>query len=59
MRINMDKTKIMPSNFPKKHDFIPDFKIQDNKTLDFVYETKLVGINVSNNFSWKQNTKFI
>ena len=55
----MDKTKIMPSNFPKKHDYISDFKIQDNKTLDFVYETKLVGIIVSNNFSWKQNTKYI
>ena len=51
MKINAKKTKIMPFNFTKKYDFIPNFSI-DGKHLDVVYEAKYIGVIIQSDCKW-------
>ena len=56
MKLNLSKTKIMPFNFTKKYDFLPEFTL-DGTPLETVYETKLLGLTISSNCRWDSNTK--
>ena len=56
MEINVKKTKIMPFNFTKKHDFVPSLFI-NGKELDVVYEAKLLGVIIRSDCKWSSNTK--
>ena len=52
MKINHQKTKIMPFNFSKKYDFLPQLHFPDNDPLEVIYETKLLGVTITSNLSW-------
>ena len=41
-----------------KYDFIPDLTI-DNINLESTDEMKLLGLKISNDLSWKSNTKYM
>ena len=52
MRINLKKTKIMPFNFTKTKDFIPELSFPGGDPLDVIYQTKLVGVIIDSSLSW-------
>ena len=52
MKINAKKTNIIPFNFTKSMDFIPELSFPGGKQLDVVYQTKLVGVVVDSSLSW-------
>ena len=58
MRINIDKTKIMLFNTAKKNDFTPTLKIND-KLIEVVDEIKLLGVKITSDLKWNENTKYI
>ena len=58
MKVNSKKTKIIPFNFTRKYDFIPDYKI-NNEQLDVVYSSKLLGVMIQSDCKWGENTKYI
>ena len=58
MKLNLKKTKVMPFNFTRKYDFLPNFSL-DGIPLEVVYETKLLGITLTSDCRWDNNTKSI
>ena len=58
LKINEKKTKIMAFNFSRKYDFSPKLSIAD-KELDVIYTTKLLGVVLTADCKWKENTKYI
>ncbi len=58
MRLNIDKTKNIIFNFSKKNQFSTEIRL-DNKVIETVSETKLLGTLITNNMSWKKNTEKI
>ena len=56
MKINLDKTKIIPFNFTRNYKFEPCFKLE-GADLEVVYETKLLGLVISSDCRWEKNTK--
>lgn len=60
MKINENKSKIMPINFTKKFDFVPKITVGEmNNMLEVVYETKLLGVILTSDGKWSANTKYI
>ena len=58
MKLNIDKTKLMLFNTCKNKDFIPNFELGSIK-LDLVEKAKLLGVIVSSDLSWEENTAYI
>ena len=58
MKLNIDKTKLMLFNTCKNKDFMPDFEL-GSKKLDLVEKAKLLGVVVSSDLSWEENTAYI
>ena len=58
MKLNLGKTKVIPFNFTRKYDFVPDFSL-DGAPLEVVYETKLLGLTVTSDCKWDANSKNI
>ena len=58
MRINFKKTKVIPFNFSKTRDFIPELCFPSSEPLEVVYETKLVGTIISSNLSWGPHVEY-
>ena len=58
MKINYKKTKLMLFNPGTKRDFMPRFTF-NNKELEVVEETRLLGVIIRSDLSWKSNTKNI
>ena len=56
MKLNLNKTKIIPFNFTKKYTFEPRFTLE-NKLIDVVQEIKLLGVTITSNTKWDANTK--
>ena len=52
MKINLKKTKIIPFNFTKSMDFIPELSFSGGDQLEVIYQTKLVGVIVDSTLSW-------
>ena len=52
MKINNKKTKIMPFNFSKNFDFLPQLYFPGENPLEVIYQTRLLGVNISSNLSW-------
>ena len=60
MKINRSKTKIMLFNKSRKFDFPPEVKLPDsNDFLDAIETTKLLGIQVTTDLKWNEQTLFI
>ena len=58
MKLNEKKTKNMTFNFTKKHQFVTKLKVND-KDIDMVSETKLLGTIITDTLSWDRNTEEI
>ena len=58
MKINVPKTKLMVFNPCTSRDFLPLFEVE-NTDIKLVEETKLLGVVISSNLSWKANTEYI
>ena len=52
MKINMKKTKVIPFNFTKSMDFIPELSFPGGDNLEVIYQTKLVGVIIDSSLSW-------
>ena len=59
MVINQNKTKVMLFNPSKKFDFLPQIQTDEGSTIEVIEETKLLGILVRSDMSWKSNTKML
>ena len=58
-KINHKKTKIIPFNFSKKFDFLPQLHFPDNDQLEVIYKTKLLGVTITSNLSWSSHVNDI
>ena len=52
MKINNKKTKIIPFNFSKKFDFLPQLHFPNHDPIEVIYETRLLGVTITSNLSW-------
>ena len=59
MKINHKKTKIVPFNFFKKSDFLPQPHFPDCDLLEVIYETNLLGVTLTRNLSWSSHVNDI
>jgi hypothetical protein len=59
MKINHKKTKIMPFNFSKKFDFLPQLHFPECDPLEVIYETRLLGVIITSNLSWSSHVNDI
>ena len=62
MRINVPKTKIMLFNTSRKFDFPPEMILPNSSSaeyLDVVEFTRLLGIQISTDLRWTEQTNFI
>lgn len=59
MKINEQKSKIMIFNMSKKLDFPPEFSFKSGEILEYLHETKLLGILLSSTLKWYKNTAAI
>jgi hypothetical protein len=55
MKLNVDKTKNMIFNLSKGHQFTTDIKL-DDKAIETVKETKLLGTVITDKLDWTKNT---
>ena len=58
MKLNSAKTKLMLFNPCRTKDFMPEIEI-DKTRLDLVEQTKLLGVVLTSNLSWEENTQYI
>ena len=58
MKLNLSKSKVIPFNFTRKHQFTPELFL-DGTLLEVVKETKLLGLTISSSCNWDANTKEI
>ena len=58
MKVNMKKTKIIPFNFTKTKDFIPELSFPGGEPLEVIYQTKLVGVIVDSSLSWGPHLEY-
>ena len=54
--LNFSKTKLMLFNSSKTLDFVPNFNL-DGHQIELVSHTKLLGLHISDNMKWKNNTE--
>jgi hypothetical protein len=52
MKINFKKTKILPFNFSKKFDFLPQLNFPNCDPLEVIYSTRLLGVTLTSNLTW-------
>ena len=58
MMINAKKTNIMPFNFTKSLDFIPNLSFPGGDQLNVIYQTKLVGVVVDSSLGWGPHIEY-
>ena len=59
MVINKQKTKVISFTKSRKWDFPPELTFSDGTMIECVPSTKLVGVIVSQDTKWYQNTAYI
>ena len=58
MKLNLAKTKLMLFNPCRTKDFMPEIEF-DKSRLDLVGQTKLIGVVLTSNLFWEENTQYI
>ena len=58
MKLNTEKSKTMIFNFTNDHQFATRV-LMNNKNIQEIQETKLLGVYLNNRLNWDQNTKFL
>ena len=59
MSINGPKTNVMLFNYPRKWAFPPEVFFSNGSMLQVVDKVKLVGIMITNDLKWEENTKYL
>ena len=59
MVINKKKTNAMLFTRSKKSDFPPEMHFQDGSPVNIVSQTTLLGVIITDNLKWTENTKFL
>ena len=59
MKINENKSKIMIFNKSKNYDFQPEFSFSSGKNLEVIEQTRLLGVELTTDLRWTQNTASI
>ena len=59
MKINGKKTKVILLNKSRKWDFPPEVSFSDKTNLEVVPVIKLVGVMISSDLKWNENTNYI
>ena len=59
MKINKKKTKIISFTKSRKWDFPPEVNFSDGTLIEYIPETKLVGLILSEDLRWYKNTSYI
>ena len=59
MKINQHKSKLIVLNMTKNWQFSHEMGFMNEQILECVREAKILGIVISDNLKWLQNTKFI
>ena len=55
IKLNLKKSKLMQFTFSRKQNILPNITLE-GANLDFVNETKLLGLTITNNCKWDANT---
>ena len=58
MILNQKKTKVMIFNFSEKHQFTTRLQLED-ENLEIINKTKLLGVQITDDLRWEENTKFL
>ena len=58
MKLNAKKSKVMPFNFSRKWDFVPNLEM-GNEPLEVVFLTKLLGVIITSDCKFSENTKYL
>ena len=58
MILNQKKTKVMIFNFSDKHQFTTRLQLED-ENLEIIKKTKLLGVQITDDLRWEENTKFL
>ena len=58
MIINTKETKVIPFNFSKSKDFIPELYLPSSNPLEVVYQTKLVDMIIYSSLSWGPHVEY-
>ena len=59
MKLNLKKSKIMPFNFCKNLDFLPQLHFPGSEPLEVIYETRLLGVIISSDLTWTAHVNYI
>ena len=59
MKINENKSKVMIFNMSKKYDFPPEVSFKNGEYLEYLKETRLLGIQLQTSLKWNSNTSAI
>ena len=59
MIINKKKTEAMMFSFSRKYDFPPEVKFSDGSVMNVVSVKTILGVQISDDLKWNNNTKFI
>ena len=59
MKINKSKSKILLFNKSKNYDFLPEFAFSSGPNLEVIEQTRLLGIELTTDLRWSENTKSI
>ena len=59
MKLNQSKTNIMMFNTARKWDFPPEVYFQNGNNLELVKKIKLVGVIITEDLKWEDNTNYI
>ena len=59
MKINNNKTMLMLFNMSQKYRFPLEISFSDGENLEVIDSTKILGVIISNNLKWSQNTEYI
>ena len=58
LKVNHEKTKILPFNFSHKYRFPPELTISSSETIECVTSAKILGLIISSDLKWKEHIEY-